>query len=97
MSGLAHIYPRADRIGELVLAQQWDAVTYALEGWQASHGADRAYFRRLGLCEIAAWKRMVTPRTGMFRDHRCWRCNDGALPCVQGHPRQCEYPRARND
>lgn len=34
---------------------------------------------------------------GMFRDHRCWKCQDGAKPCAQGNPRQCEYPRARND
>jgi hypothetical protein len=34
---------------------------------------------------------------GMFRYHRCWRCQDGAKPCVQGNPRQCEFPRAKND
>lgn len=36
-------------------------------------------------------------REGMFRDHNCWRCKDGAKPCVNGNPRQCEYPHARND
>jgi len=36
-------------------------------------------------------------REGIFRDHNCWRCRSGELPCVQGHPRQCEYPHARND
>ena len=36
-------------------------------------------------------------RSGMFLLHRCWRCNDGALPCAQRNPRQCEFPRARND
>lgn len=35
--------------------------------------------------------------SSIFRDHNCWRCDDGAKPCVQGHPRQCEYPHARND
>ena len=33
------------------------------------------------------------PRTG----HACWKCRDGTKPCVQGNPRRCEYPRARND
>jgi hypothetical protein len=36
-------------------------------------------------------------KTGIFRDHRCWRCNDGEKPCVQRYPNQCEYPHARND
>lgn len=40
--------------------------------------------------QAAAW-------AGMFRDHNCWKCNNGAKPCVQGHPRQCEYPHAKND
>jgi hypothetical protein len=33
----------------------------------------------------------------MFRDHSCWKCQDGTMPCVRGEPRQCEYPHARND
>lgn len=36
-------------------------------------------------------------REGIFRDHNCWRCNDGAKPCVHGHPPNCVYPHARND
>jgi hypothetical protein len=36
-------------------------------------------------------------RTGMFVLHSCWKCGDGAKPCAQGSPRQCEFPRARND
>lgn len=36
-------------------------------------------------------------RTGMFRLHNCWRCDNGAKPCAQGAPNLCEYPRARND
>jgi len=36
-------------------------------------------------------------RPGIFRDHNCWKCKDGAEPCVKGNPRQCEYPHARND
>lgn len=38
-----------------------------------------------------------TPQVGMFRDHRCWKCQDGARPCAQGNPLNCDYPRARND
>jgi hypothetical protein len=36
-------------------------------------------------------------KTGIFRDHRCWKCNDGERPCVQSRPGLCEYPHARND
>lgn len=36
-------------------------------------------------------------RSGIFRDHNCWRCNDGAERCRWGDPKRCEYPRARND
>lgn len=36
-------------------------------------------------------------RPGIFRDHNCWKCKDGAEPCVKSNPRQCEYPHARND
>jgi hypothetical protein len=36
-------------------------------------------------------------KAGIFRNHSCWACNDGAKPCRQGHPHRCEYPHARND
>lgn len=36
-------------------------------------------------------------KQGIFTDHRCWMCQDGNLKCAQGNPRNCEYPRARND
>lgn len=36
-------------------------------------------------------------RTGIFRDHNCSYCSDGAKPCRQGSPNRCEYPHARND
>lgn len=39
-------------------------------------------------------------KTGMFRDHRCTRCNDGAKPCPDGQTgpsRSCGHPHARND
>ncbi len=35
--------------------------------------------------------------SGIFRDHNCWKCKDGALPCAVNNPRQCEYPHAKND
>lgn len=37
-------------------------------------------------------------RQGIFRDHNCWKCQNGKLPCVTP-PGQggCEYPRARNE
>lgn len=34
---------------------------------------------------------------GIFRDHNCWRCDNGTKPCVIGNPHKCEYPHARND
>lgn len=36
-------------------------------------------------------------RPGIFCDHNCWKCKNGAGECVNGNPRQCEYPHARND
>lgn len=56
---------------------------------------------RLGLLETAqAWRDSRDPdhsRSGIFVLHNCWKCGDGARPCVAGNPRQCEYPHARND
>jgi hypothetical protein len=34
---------------------------------------------------------------GIFRDHRCWKCNDGEKPCVEVDAYRCQYPHARND
>ncbi len=53
---------------------------------------------------LAGASKPVTPdprdpdysRPGIFAYHNCWRCKDGAKPCVQGHPHQCEYPHARD-
>ena len=36
-------------------------------------------------------------RPGIFRDHNCWACKDGAQPCREGNSSQCPYPHARND
>jgi hypothetical protein len=36
-------------------------------------------------------------KSGIFRDHRCWKCNDGEKPCVEGAVNRCGYPKARND
>lgn len=36
-------------------------------------------------------------RTGIFVNHNCFRCRDGALPCKTGNPNRCEFPHARND
>jgi hypothetical protein len=51
--------------------------------------------------QIAKWlddrDGLYSPRNSMFRDHSCYRCESGAKPCVVSNPRQCEYPRARND
>ncbi len=36
-------------------------------------------------------------REGIFRDHNCWKCQNGKLPCVQPNNNGCEYPHARNE
>jgi hypothetical protein len=39
-----------------------------------------------------------TTRKGIFRDHNCYRCHSGELPCATvGGPLNCEFPHARND
>lgn len=38
-----------------------------------------------------------TTKRGIFRDHSCPYCGDGARPCRNGNPYQCGNPRARND
>jgi hypothetical protein len=38
------------------------------------------------------------PRHPTFRDHNCWKCRDGELPCPHEYSlARCEYPHARND
>lgn len=32
----------------------------------------------------------------IFRDHNCSRCQNGKLPCVSAHPRQCGHLIAKN-
>lgn len=52
------------------------------------------------LAELLLQEKLMGPdrtKEGIFQDHNCWKCRDGQLPCVAGHPRNCEYPRARND
>jgi hypothetical protein len=36
-------------------------------------------------------------RSGIFVYHNCSRCDSGKKPCVQGSPRQCDNPIARDD
>ncbi len=49
--------------------------------------------------QIAMEKAMGPDHTksGIFVNHNCWACNDGAKPCRQGNSNRCEYPHARND
>jgi hypothetical protein len=37
------------------------------------------------------------PRPPPFDYHNCWKCHDGAKPCVNGNPFGCEFLHARND
>lgn len=36
-------------------------------------------------------------RTGIFVNHNCTGCRNGALPCREGNSRSCSYLHARND
>lgn len=38
-------------------------------------------------------------KTGIFRDHSCYRCDSGNKPCIKGagNERQCDTLHARND
>jgi hypothetical protein len=36
-------------------------------------------------------------REGIFRNHNCAGCGDGARPCREGASNLCSWPRARND
>jgi len=48
----------------------------------------------------ADFERAMSPdptKEGIFRDHNCGGCQSGALPCLEGNPRNCSWPRARND
>jgi hypothetical protein len=51
----------------------------------------------------AAFEKAMSPdptKEGIFRDHNCWKCRSGELPCPFQKPGReylCEYPHARND
>lgn len=36
-------------------------------------------------------------KAAIFRHHNCWRCDNGAKPCVEHDYNRCSYPQARND
>ena len=36
-------------------------------------------------------------RDSKFRNHNCSRCRSGERACVNGDPRRCDWPHARND
>lgn len=46
-------------------------------------------------------EKMMGPRKDyrhpIFKDHNCWRCDNGKNPCVHGSYTNCPLPRARND
>ncbi len=63
MSGLPHLYPRADNAAELIRAERWDNITLTIDGWrEASTPADRAYYRGAALFAIREWKRWECKR-----------------------------------
>lgn len=50
--------------------------------------------------DLSGMEPRANPRQPIFRDHNCWKCRDGELPCTgrrDGDHGRCEYPHARND
>jgi len=63
---------------------------------EAQRGDDPG--RKLTLAEMQeqAMGPRPNPRQPIFRDHNCWKCREGELPCPSNY-HNCEYPHARND
>lgn len=58
----------------------------------------REQFNRALKIEEAMQRAFYDPtKAGIFKNHRCVMCNDGAKPCVEGAQNLCGYPHARND
>lgn len=59
---------------------------------------DQAFLVGIAKQSLGIDQRAPRPeRTGIFRDHNCWACKDGAQPCREGASNLCSYPHARND
>lgn len=61
------------------------------KGAKARRGKDRLFYD----CHLC--RDRPPEAQGIFRDHNCAYCANGAKPCRQGSPSQCEYPHAKND
>lgn len=89
----------APEIGQRVLFESFDTVDLALDAidatvatvWGADDVSGTLGLPICGLCDPDP------SRPGIFRDHNCWKCKDGKLPCAKGHTLNCEFPHARND
>jgi hypothetical protein len=64
--------------------------------------AARAYAGEL--IDLDTWRQIrklvlvpAREQSTIFATHRCWKCSNGTLACVAGHPHNCEYPHAKND
>jgi hypothetical protein len=53
--------------------------------FEVSDGEESSYIDLLGM------------PPGVFRDKACWKCKNGANPCVNKDARRCEYPHTRTD
>jgi hypothetical protein len=93
LSGAQDQLAEAERIITLVRqTYQYLPTTIATEFRDALDRYDEAQTAR-----ITPAGTQPTQPLGIFHLHRCWKCQDGAKPCVNGSPNRCEYPHAIND
>ena len=71
----------------------WTERSYETLSEALSHYAHSPYKHRI----THEGKALTSKGHGIFRDHSCWKCQDGQKLCVNGNPDQCDYPHARND
>jgi hypothetical protein len=101
---LSEIRMRFEEI-EMIHDCMFNTIEGRAEGAPTLHGIDPAHWDAIaGKWEDIKKRAQRRPDSAIkepphpiFRDHSCWRCKDGAEPCVRGGPHLCEYPHARND
>jgi hypothetical protein len=70
---------------------EYDREVSILDKWATYH------YDAIAIWPLVDSREPDPTKQGIFVYHRCWKCDDGKKPCVQGSPRNCEYPRARDD
>lgn len=91
---LAEITQRGKDLGVL-------EIRIAVAHWATKHSSElsaatlHSLLVAVGLAEADPFVDLT--KKGVFQDHSCARCGDGARACPEGNPRQCGYLFARND